>query len=192
MQQLGVKRRSHVYWVHSLLTDNKLYLKTGTNNTLWRVRLGSIGTLPVWVTIILKELGNVICKGTGREVKEVKNWESKHMCSEAPESMIQVLELNTVKHEAEYFWTVPEMAEALNPIAVLFCFIFRSLATCFTKAAYCSLLSWSKMLLGVPCCCVMPWISLLSSLGKAPLALPWNPLGLEGLKSFDLVNSKSS
>lgn len=45
----------------------------------------------------LKEFGKFILKGTKRAVKEIKVFVSKHMCLEAPESIIYVLELKTEK-----------------------------------------------------------------------------------------------
>lgn len=43
--------------------------------------------------MILKELGRLIFSGTGRGIRFMKDWELKHVCSEAPESIIHVLEL---------------------------------------------------------------------------------------------------
>lgn len=68
--------------------------------------------------------------------------ETKHICSETPESIIQVLELKIDRHEPEYLWIVPAIAEALKPpVDVPACSILMSSATCLTNLAYCSLLS---------------------------------------------------
>ena len=79
----------------------------------------------------------MIVIGAGRGIREVKDLESKHIYFEAPESMIQVLELKTEKHEPKYCKIVPAIAPALNPVAKLLpCLTLISLATCSTKLAY--------------------------------------------------------
>lgn len=81
--------------MQNLLTDSRLYMKLGTCRTFSKTKSGRIEILPVRVTITLKDLGRFICKGASSEVKDIKVFESKHMCSNASESMIQVLELKT-------------------------------------------------------------------------------------------------
>ena len=60
-----------------------------------RVKLGRIETLPIWVTVNLKELGKLMLMGTGRGFLKEKEETSKHMCSDALESMIQFAEFKT-------------------------------------------------------------------------------------------------
>lgn len=71
---------------------------------------------------------------TGRINKEIKELESKHMCSDAPELIIQVEVLKIDKQVPEYFRIVPAIAPVLNPTFELFefhaCPIFTSLMTC--------------------------------------------------------------
>lgn len=73
-------------------------MKLGTYKTFSKTRLENRDTVPMWVTRIVWQLGRLIVKGGVREDNNLKKVESKHICSEAPESMIQVLELVTEKH----------------------------------------------------------------------------------------------
>lgn len=62
-------------------------MKLGTCNTFSKIKSRRIDIPPMWVTVTLKEFGRFICKGTENGDKDIKAFESKHMCFGAPKSM---------------------------------------------------------------------------------------------------------
>jgi len=81
-----------------------------------------------------------MCKGAGRGVRDRKELASKHICSEAPESIIHVLVLKTARQVPVYWSMVPATALALISDVVAAALPICTCLIMFTNSDTCSLL----------------------------------------------------
>lgn len=85
-----IKKNTIMKLTTQFMNRQQIISKVWNIKNILKRKWGWMKTLSIWVIFILKELGKLIFKRIGIGVRNRKELESQHMCSEAPESVIQV------------------------------------------------------------------------------------------------------